>query len=205
MSKKIDRKSLAAVMAEINELGFKDSCTKAELRQLATLQATAAALREGGITLDEIRRKDFNEYSREAGLPEAEQAPEPSKRELRHAAWQAVVKNATKSGHAEVRDMNVGNPISQIGTYTGLGFFVPTGFFNKVWDAMAAHDALFDDEHVFVVRTPNAHPFPVPVADDTSHIATVLAEGNQYTEEDIADVDHVTIGAWRYGSPFLRV
>ncbi len=206
---KIDTRGLAVVLEELNVLDQKDlegTINKQEQRRRASLMSQAAAIRDG-VKLKNIIRREHNEQSREAGLPEFEPEPKPSRRERRKAAWKAVVENAGPKGlpqTTEFRDMNEGGLISQIGTYTGLGFFVPTGFMPKFWRAMAAHDALFDDDCVTVHRTKDGRPFPVPVFDDIANVAVAVKDGVQDSEADISDVDHVSIGAWTYKGPLLR-
>lgn len=203
---KIDTRGLAVVLEELNVLDQKDlegGISKQEQRRRASLMSQAAAIRSG-VKLKDIIRREHNEHAREQGLPEFESEPKPSKRERRMAAWEAVIKNSSVEGTAEHRDMNVGSIISQIGSYTGLGFFIPTNFFGKVWDAMKAHDALFDDDAVMVLHTDNGRPTTIPVYDDTSSVSSVLGESSQYNEQDIADVDLVKLGAWRYDSTLFR-
>ena len=91
--------------------------------------------------------------------------------------------------------------ISQIGTYTGLGYFVPTDFFPQLFTALKAHDILFDDDACTVIHSSNGRPLPVPVAGDTEVVASVVTEAGTQTSVDIDTTGNVVLGAYSYSTP----
>jgi HK97 family phage major capsid protein len=203
---KIDTRGLAVVMEELNGLDHKDvegTISKQEQRRRASLMSQAAAIRSG-VKLKDILRSEHNEISREAGLPEFEPEPKESKAELRAKAWQQVLQtpNGDALNDVERRDMTEGVPLTtQIGTYSGLGFFVPTNFLDKVFATMSMHDALFDEDVVTLERTKDGRPFPIPLYSDITNVATVITESSNSTETDIAAPNHAVVGAYTYRSP----
>lgn len=191
----IDTKGLALLIQEANDLSKKPRLTGQEERRNAWLLASISTLKHGGVTLVELDQEYVNERSRAAGMPTV-QLPKPltaSQKEIR--SWQAMVRG-------EHRDMgDGGNLSSQIGTYSGLGYFVPTDFYPQLFVAMAAHDALYDPENVTFISSTNGRPLPVPTAGDTENVATLTGEAGTLVSTDICEEGHVALGAYSFSSP----
>jgi HK97 family phage major capsid protein len=101
----------------------------------------------------------------------------------------------------EARDMSEGNPTNRIGTYSNLGYFVPTEFFPTVFSAMAAHDVLFDEDACTVLKTKNGRVTTVPLIGDIENVATVVGEAGTQTSTDISSTGQGTLGAYSYKTP----
>src|SRR5260370_14857977 len=136
------RKDLSLLLTEYNSLSSKLKHTKPEEQRMAYLQVAISAVKSG-VSLRELELENLNETERRNGLPLTNLNASFLSRERQAEArgWQGFV----ETGGVEQRDMTVGNPISHIGTYTGLGFFVPNDFFTKVFATMKQHDRLFDE------------------------------------------------------------
>ncbi len=179
---------LNSLLREYTSLSNKSRLTKEDEHRCAYLQTAIAAVKAGG-TLAEVNEQVtagvHNEWRRANGMPEVSLKPVPAaEREVR-----------------EYRDMVEGTPLhGQVGSYTGLGTFVPTGFFPQVFAAMKAADALFNDESVTLIKSKNGNPLPIPTAGDTENTATVISEAGSQTSVDIDATGHVTLGAYSYSS-----
>ncbi len=158
----IDTRALNEHLYEYNVLSNKPKHTPEDSRRMAYLQTAISALKSGA-SLAEFVEADRRAISDKYGL-NIDRAP--GAREIEARGWRDFV--AGEQLHAinpgmERRDMQEGSPLSRLGTYTGLGYFVPTGFFSQVFSALAAHDALLDDDSVTVIKTTNGRVITVPV------------------------------------------
>jgi HK97 family phage major capsid protein len=165
-------------VALVNKPG---SLTKKDEARLGLLNSQAASIR-AGLTLADL--SDPQEQIR---------------------GWKRVLETG-QVGHAEAveierRDMTEGSPITRIGTYTGLGFFVPTDFFPSVFASLKAHDALFDDAACTLIKSTNGRPLPIPLMSDTENVASVVAEAGNQISVDIDSTDHAVLGAYSYSTP----
>jgi HK97 family phage major capsid protein len=185
---KIDTRGLSLLIQEASALSNKPNWTKQDERRNAFLLSAIAAVKAGA-TLEEVDNDHMNEMRAANGV---EVKATPHKRAAEVRAWKAV---------AEKRDMTEGNIIPRIGTYTGLGFFVPTDFFPQVFSAMKAHDALFDPENVTFISSTNGRPLPVPTFDDTEIVASVVSEAGSQTSVDIDATGQAVLGAYSYSTP----
>ncbi|HKW34441.1 MAG TPA: phage major capsid protein [Candidatus Acidoferrum sp.] len=188
----IDRKGLETVLADALALTNKVSMTHQEQRRHATLLAMAACLRQGGITLAELEADHDNERRARAGLAPVQ--PSADNPEVR--AFQRFVK-----GEKEQRDIEGAPMLSHIGTYSGMGFFIPTGYWGSIMETLKAHDVLFDDAFCTQIRTKNGRPLTYPLMDDTENDASPTATDPQSTSSvDIAHPNHAKIGAYSFNS-----
>ncbi len=189
----IDTKGLSLLIQEASTLSRKANWTKHEERRNAFLLSAIAAVKAGA-TLAEVDQDELNTRERAAGLPLTTLAAQETKEEREARAWKGFV-------NGEKRDMTVGGSLAgQLGTYTGLGYFVPTDFFPTLFRALKAHDALFDEENVTLIKSANGRPLPIPVAGDTEHTASVVAEAASESSVDFDSTDHVVLGAYTYMS-----
>src|SRR5437016_4804276 len=85
----------------------------------------------------------------------------------------------------ERRDVGEGgNQVAHIGTYSSLGYFVPTGFVNRVEQATKYFAPLMEDGIFSVIRTASGQALPFPVSDDTGTSATIVGEAGTVNEQD---------------------
>lgn len=97
-----------------------------------------------------------------------------------------------------------GDPISRLGTYTGLGFFVPTGFVYDVENALKYYAPLIDGKVVDVLETATGQPLPYPISNDTTQEAQIIGEAALVSEQDVT-ANHIKLGAYKYTSGLVKV
>jgi HK97 family phage major capsid protein len=189
----IDHKGLAVLIQEASTLSRKARLSPQEERRNAWLLSSISVIKTGGITLAELDEQDHNERARDRGLPTVQltSRKQLTEEEVRATAFQALV---------ERRDMTEGNLGAQLGSYTGLGYFVPTGFFPELFRALKAHDCLFDEDCCTLIKTTNGSPLPIPLASDTGSPASVVSEAGSQTSVDFDSTSHVVLGAYSYAS-----
>ena len=191
----IDVKGLTVLVTEANELSNKPQLNKQQQLRFAYLQSAIAAVRSGA-SLEEVTAQMHNERSRANGLPEfTPKAVSSTEREVRNAF--------KKDCETNFRDMSSGSIKPRItdGSYTGMGYFVPVDFYPNLFSAMAAHDGLFDEENVTLIKSANGRPLPVPVASDVEQVATLLSESYAASSVDIHYENAITLGAHSFSSP----
>lgn len=194
----IDVKQLSLVTQQALELSERASLTPREKRRLSTLTATMAAIKAGAtVNLDEIEENAHNEEEKRAGLPvtnfgRGRSLLSPEKRSIARE-WQAAV--------IEKRDMVEGNPIPRIGTYAGLGTFVPTSFYQNLFSAMKTHDPLYDEDSVTLIKSTNGRVLTIPTLGDVSNVAEVIGEAVQDSSTDISNVGQALVAAYSYRTP----
>lgn len=153
-----------------------------------------------GIAASELEQKSSASSRRDARMfdPIERRRCEIFGRQLRNKATAE-----DKQFLAEHRDVAEGNLLSQIGTYTGLGFFVPAGFVYEIENALKWYAPLADPGVFQVIDTASGQPLPYPTSDDTSQRASIVGEGVVVNEQDIT-AGHVNLGAWKYSSGVIR-
>ncbi len=106
----------------------------------------------------------------------------------------------------EQRDGQVeGAPmLNHIGTYTGLGFFVPTGFVNQIEQATKWFAPLLDGSVITILDTATGQPLPMPTSNDTTQAATIVGEAAPVSEQDVT-ASQVTYGAYKFTSGLVKV
>jgi HK97 family phage major capsid protein len=198
----IDVRGLNLLVAEANELSSKASLNKHQERRFAYLQTAISAVKAGA-TLAEVDHQLHNERALASGLSPVDfKKLNTTEREAR--AWQAMLAGEeTFKAHcvAEKRDMVEGDIPSRIGTYSGMGYFVPSGFFPQLFRSLKAHDALFDEESVTLIKSTNGRPLPIPTTTDTSVVADLISESYGQTSTDIFAENHTVLGAYSFSSP----
>lgn len=191
-------KELSLLLSEYNALSGKIRHTKAEEQRMAYLQTAIAAVRSGA-SLSEVDQQFLNETERRNGLPLTKSfavSPEQRQSEQEFRFWKGAI---------ERRDVEGAPMLSHIGTYSGLGFFVPTNFFAKVFESMKAADALLDKDLVTLIRTDNGRPLPVPTMDDTNNDASIIGEAVGASSVDISSANHAKLGAYSFMSRYWQV
>ena len=196
----IDIGALNEHLYEYNVLSNKPKHTPEDSRRMAYLQTAISALKSGA-SLAEFVEADRRALSDKYGL-NLDRAPGAKEMEAR--GWKDFVAGEhlrSINPSMERRDMQEGSPLARLGTYTGLGYFVPTGFFPQVFAALAAHDALLDDDSVTVITTTNGRVITVPVIGDIENVATCIGEGLSQTSTDISATNQATLTAYSYKTP----
>jgi HK97 family phage major capsid protein len=189
----INLEALHSYLQEMGDLSNKPTHNPQEKRRFAFLQTAVAAIRSG-VDVEEVDELYRNDAAKRGGvvLPAKSQSFLTREEQVQARKWQRLV---------EQRDMVEGDPAGRIGSYSGLGFFVPTDFFPQMFRDLRAHDALYDDDAVTVIKSTNGRPLPVPLAGDTTEVASVISEG---ASESVVDIDHTrqeVLGAYTYRTP----
>jgi HK97 family phage major capsid protein len=105
---------------------------------------------------------------------------------------------------AEKRDVSEGGAQGpHIGTYSSLGYFVPTGFIDRVEQATKYYAPLTEDGIFQVIKTSSGNALPFPVSDDTAQAATIVGEGGSVNEQDLT-ASHVILQAYKLSSGVVK-
>jgi HK97 family phage major capsid protein len=104
----------------------------------------------------------------------------------------------------ERRDMGTGGQ----GAYPGStgGFFVPTGFFNDVEDALKYYGPMLNggEGMPFLLDTDTGQPLPYPAADDTLQVGEQILENQQVSTQDV-NLQMIMFGAWKYSTKLVKI
>jgi HK97 family phage major capsid protein len=104
----------------------------------------------------------------------------------------------------EFRDGVVeGDVLAHIGSYTGLGFLVPTGFSNAIEEALKFYAPLADGSVFKLWETTTGNPIPYPTSNDTGNEAAVFGEAASITEKDVT-ADQIIFGAYKLSSGIVK-
>jgi HK97 family phage major capsid protein len=109
----------------------------------------------------------------------------------------------TEKRSIEFRDVAEGNLAAHIGTYSGLGYLVPTGFSGKIEQALKYYAPLYDNNVFGRLETSTGNPTPYPTSDDTSNSAVLVGEAGTVNEEDIT-ANHVVFNAYKLTSGLIK-
>jgi HK97 family phage major capsid protein len=200
---KIDTKGLQTLLAEASALSNKKAWTKADERRNAYLLSAIASVRSGA-TLAELDLQNLNDTEIRNGF-----RPTKLRREsIKTRAKALFLKKLWEAGDTrELRTVTTeeteGNLLAQIGTYTGLGNFVPTQFFDTVFHTMGDHDFLYDADKVTLRKTDKAGPVVIPTYSDLENVAIQFSEAaNTFGDQiDIGQPGNVKLGSYSYRSP----
>src|SRR5208283_1609668 len=160
----INTKELSLLIQEASALSNKPNWTKQDEKRNAFLLSAISAVKAGASLsdLDDMEGSlahEANEVARRNGLP-----PVVTKRPRSFASRERLEEARGWQQLIQTRDMTEGAPmLNHFGTYTGLGNFIPNGFYQTVFAAMAAHDVLFDEDACTVIKTTDGRPTTVPV------------------------------------------
>src|SRR5579885_1897001 len=132
--------------------------------------------------------------------PECRAILRGEREEFRALGTASVVARASESGYREYRDMGTGGGNALQGT--GGGYFVPVGFVDDVEEAMKWYGDMLRSSTI--LDTATGQPLPYPTANDTTTVATLIAEGTQVSEGDIS-LGNVLFGAYKYTSNLVKV
>ncbi len=197
-------KDLMALMEEASTLTMKENMTRTEQRRLDVLLASMAAVK-AGVSLSDIQREQLNEMEKRNGLPITDWKQKRTtalskKQEKRAREFQAIVHQGIES-----RDSSEGDIKAQVGTFAGIGSFVPVEFYNKLFRAMKWIDPLF--EIATVITTQHGRAIAVPTLGDIENVAVPVGE-NSFQEangHDLSKPSHVSLGAFSFRTPLFRL
>jgi HK97 family phage major capsid protein len=113
------------------------------------------------------------------------------------------MKESLKQRKLEKRANGEGAPTNgHIGTYSDLGYFVPTGFVNAVEIATKWYANLMDA--FGSITTGSGNPLPYPTSNDTTQKASQIGENAGPVSEQDLTANQVVFGAWKYTSGIIR-
>jgi HK97 family phage major capsid protein len=198
---------LTLLVQEASELANKATLTKTEERKLQFLTGTAIPAVKAGATLQEVQEAELNAVEDRNGLRRTTLGNSTPRETRAKAAF--MRKLFTMENNQGTREMRASNEaegaiLSQLGTYTSLGSFVPTDFAGKVFATMAQHDPLYDEDSCTLINSTNARPFPIPVYDDLSNEAVQVSEAQnlaQGAQVNLGNPGHVVLGSYSFRSP----
>jgi HK97 family phage major capsid protein len=96
-----------------------------------------------------------------------------------------------------------GNQGAHIGTYSSLGYFVPTGFVDAVQQATKYFAPLLEDGVFNVIRTGTGQALPFPVSDDTANACTIVGEASSVSDLDVT-ANQVILQAYKTTSGVIK-
>jgi HK97 family phage major capsid protein len=199
----IDIKALSALVAEANELTNKATLNKQEERRFAFLQTAIAAVKAGA-SLQDVQLAELNAVEERAGFRRTTLETSAQMEVRAKALFLKTMRKYNKSSEIRTGEVEGAPMLAQIGTYSSLGYFVPTGFSKQVFGTMGQHDPLFDADKCTVIYSDDAKPWPVPVFDDLANEAIQISEGQTQaigSQVDLGNPGHVVIGAYSYITP----
>jgi HK97 family phage major capsid protein len=78
------------------------------------------------------------------------------------------------------------------------GFTVPQGFLATLIETQRAYGAFLNPGLATILETETGNPIPVPLEDDTSNVAAIVAEAASLTTSTDAAFTNLTLGAFTY-------
>jgi HK97 family phage major capsid protein len=117
---------------------------------------------------------------------------------------EAVLSNEQRSIlTGEKRAVSEGNQASHIGSYSSLGYFVPTGFVDQVEKATKFFAPLLEDGVFNVIQTGTGQALPFPVSDDTANACTIVGESASVSDLDTT-ANQVILSAYKTTSGVIK-
>src|SRR5258708_23532699 len=138
------------------------------------------AIQDVDVLTEQIKREE----SRSIDLSSANYTSKDKDRAFAFGKWlRGMQLTDVEKRAVERRDVAEGVPLTtHIGTYTGLGFFVPTGFSDQIEQATKYFAPLLS---VFGrMDTATGQPLPYPISNDTGTTATLVGESAVNNESD---------------------
>lgn len=105
---------------------------------------------------------------------------------------QGGIKDEERSLLTEKRDLSL---IGASG-----GFTVPQGFQATLVETQRAYGAFLNPGVATILNTATGNPIPMPLEDDTTNVATIIAEAVSLTTSTDAIFTNITLGAFTYRS-----
>jgi HK97 family phage major capsid protein len=184
-----------------------------ERREFGSLPTRIAAIKVGA-TIEEINEQELNDAEARNGLPITRLRKKRSAEDRARGAMFQQMFSGNAGGRAFAHGIEYrageqeGNISAQVGTYTGLGYFVPQDLVREIWAAMAEVDVLFDvDGPCTVKEKTNARTLKVTVYNDTSINTTQgPAEGNPDGSVTLLQLpSYLPVGAYTFRTPLHPV
>jgi HK97 family phage major capsid protein len=188
----INLQELNLLYREFTSLSNKVRMTKEDEKRCAYLQTAISAVKAGA-SLSAVDESFHNARSVAAGLPTISLKRKPlTEEEQRATAWQHLVEN---------RAMGEGAPmLNHIGVYTGLGYFIPNSFFETLFRAMSASDAILNEDVCTLIKSTDGRPISIPLGGDISNTAQVVNESGSQSVVDFASTGQAVLGSFSYCS-----
>jgi HK97 family phage major capsid protein len=208
----VQKREVYSLVKEMNDLSLKRNKTREDESRSRFLGKAIHLIEKCGMSMQEVNQMDLNDFEDRHGFertnlnPTQKWSPLTSEKRAEIKVWQDAILHGKLQGKEE-RDMVVGNPINAIGTFTGLGFFVPAMFLQDVFNTMRWYDALFDPAVTTQIETTTGNPIQIGTYDDSSIFAAEAAEGSDQSANgvDLQNSGEVTLGAWSYRTPMFRI
>jgi HK97 family phage major capsid protein len=96
-----------------------------------------------------------------------------------------------------------GNQGAHVGSYSSLGYFVPTAFVDRVEVATKYFAPLMEDGIFGVIRSGTGQALPFPVSDDTANGATIIGEAAPVSDLDVT-ANQVILQAYKATSGVIK-
>jgi HK97 family phage major capsid protein len=183
--------------------------SRTEKDRYTFLTGTAIPAVRSGATIAEVNLLHLNDAEKRQGLPVTRSLGDATSSETRAKALFMRKMISKKVGTNELRTVlteNEGNLLTAIGTYSGLGQFVPTSFTDRVFSTMRELDPTFDPNCVTVKVTKTGSPIQTPLFDDSDQVATQISEAGDTTGDQVllANAGVAKIGAYSWRSPLQQ-
>jgi HK97 family phage major capsid protein len=193
---KVNTKTLSLLVQEMDTLSSKVHHNDQEKRRYAFLQTATAAVKCGA-SLEDLDYEYTNSEEQRMGLPLSQRNPFAGRDKQAEArAWKSFL---------EKRDMVEGVATSRIGTYSGLGFFVPTDYMPTLFSALGEHDVLFNEDDCTVIKSTNGRPLNIPTLGDIEVVAGIVGEAGSQSSVDFSATGQSTVGVYTYNSKRIVV
>jgi HK97 family phage major capsid protein len=197
---------LTTLTQEASVLASKTRLTKEEQRRFHWLTGTAIPAVKAGATLADVTEHELNVVEARNGFRLTKIQRRNAREYAKSLFIQKLADLPTRHDSRELRASNEaeGAVLAQLGTYSGLGYYVPTDFAGKVFATMAQHDPLYDEDSCTVINSTNAKPYPIPVYDDLSNEAVQVNEAQnlaQGTQVNLGNPGHVLLGSYSFRTP----
>lgn len=191
------QKDLSLLSGELMEINSKLKMSPADVQRSKNLASMISAVKAGA-SLSELDQDDLNTRERAAGLRLTSLTTRKFLNQEQESEARGWMKAIEQRNQTELE----GNLLNGIGTYSSLGYFVPTGFFQRLFLAMKAHDFLYDEDSVTLLKTTSGLPMQVPVAGDTEQVAAVTSEAGPRSAINIQAPSGVSLASYSYASPY---
>lgn len=156
----------------------------------------------------DARRAQFDTIDR-SGVPAGAERSDTPPDDAYQEAFGSFLRHGMEGVPAEQRQALMAGfvPSSElraqgVAVTTAGGYFVPTGFRNRIVETQKAYGAVADVAEV--IETDSGNTLPWPTNDDTANKGAILAENTQVTEQDVV-LGQASLGAYMYTSKLVRV
>lgn len=119
-------------------------------------------------------------------------------------AWLRGGMNALSAEHRAIASSRISTikNAQGVGSNTGGGYTVPTGFYDQLVDAEKAYGGMLIAGNT--INTESGDTLPIPTDNDTTNSGALLSENTQVTAQDVT-FGSVTLNAYMYTSKLVLV